>query len=43
LDLGNDLKGKIADAWGPDALWVRQNDDQRFATAPTCLNPAGCF
>lgn len=38
LALGNYLKAKIADQWGPDALWV-QPGDSRFATALTSFNP----
>jgi len=37
--LGNYLKGLIADHWGPDALWVQENPDDRFATGLTAFNP----
>ena len=37
--LGNYLKGKITHRWGPNALWVQQNQDSRFATALTSFNP----
>lgn len=37
--LGNHLKGLIADKWGPESLWVQQNEDERFATALTSFNP----
>ncbi len=37
--LGNYLKGLIAAKWGPEALWVQQNPDPRFATALTSFNP----
>jgi isopenicillin-N epimerase len=37
--LGNYLKGLIADQWGPEALWVQENPDTRFATALTAFNP----
>ena len=37
--LGNYLKGLIAAEWGPDALWVQENPDPRFATALTAFNP----
>lgn len=37
--LGNYLKDKITDRWGPGALWVQKNDDPCFATALTSFNP----
>jgi isopenicillin-N epimerase len=37
--LGNYLKGLIAAQWGPNALWVQENPDARFATALTAFNP----
>jgi len=37
--LGNYLKGLVVDEWGPNALWVQQNPDARFATAVTSFNP----
>jgi isopenicillin-N epimerase len=37
--LGNYLKNKIAQKWGPNALWVQQNQDPSFATALTSFNP----
>jgi len=37
--LGNYLKAKIAAKWGPNALFVQQNPDPRFATGLTAFNP----
>ncbi len=37
--LGNQFKGLIASEWGPEALWVQENPDPRFATALTAFNP----
>ncbi|WP_295587185.1 aminotransferase class V-fold PLP-dependent enzyme [uncultured Lamprocystis sp.] len=39
LALGNYLKGLIVSQWGPEALWVQDNPDDRFATALTSFNP----
>lgn len=37
--LGDYLKQKIENRWGPDALWVQRNSDSAFATAITAFNP----
>ncbi len=37
--LGDYLKDKIAERWGPEALWVQKNADPCFATALTSFNP----
>lgn len=39
VQLGNYLKAKIANHWGPNALWVQQNPDPSFASALTSFNP----
>jgi len=39
LALGNYLKSLIAAQWGPEALWVQENPDERFATGLTAFNP----
>jgi selenocysteine lyase/cysteine desulfurase len=37
--LGNYLKQRIENQWGPEALWVQRNPDPSFATFLTAFNP----
>jgi selenocysteine lyase/cysteine desulfurase len=39
VTLGNYLKDKVANEWGPNALWVQKNSDPAFATFLTSFNP----